>query len=450
MMTISILVLYLLILLYIAFKSYSKIKSHTDFFVAQKRGSYWSVTGSLLATILGGSAVIGAIDAGSKMGWTTAWFMLSASIGLFALVPLSKKVSKIGKYTLPDLLNTMYGGSSKKIASVIIPIAWIGIIAAQIIASARILNSFTGLQYEIGVLVSGIVFIVYTIAGGQVSILKTDFIQSILIVLGIGVIGFFTHKYISTESITTRKFDFPFNSSFKPIDLIILLITYASTFTAGPDIYSRLFCAKNDKIAQKAVVSTAILLIPIAFTIGYLSVFGASLSGIESSGSSLIEITQLVLPTWLVPLVVLALLSAVLSSADTTLLSSSIIITDLLEKNKFGKKTLSKTRITILFVGIVSIVITLNFSSIIGMLLIALSVYSGAFILPILAGLIGFKIKSKYVSTGIIVGGIVALIGKLLAYSEFSEYSTAVIISAFALNGIVLILGSKNLNLNNK
>lgn len=439
-MTIFTLIVYLFVLLYIAIRSFNKIEHYSDFFIAKKKGSFIAVTGSLIATILGGSAVIGAIDAGSTMGWATSWFMLCASFGLIALIPLSKKINKIGRFTLPELLEDLYGKQTKLIASIIIPIAWIGIIAAQIIAASKILQSFTGLSYEIGVIISGIVFIGYTFAGGQISILKTDSIQALLIIIGLIVIALFSYRHTALLQTPVLAHSFPFNECFAPIDLLILVITYSTTFTAGPDIYSRLFCAKSEKTAQKAIITTAVILIPIALIIGYLSIVGANLPA-PQQGAKLIHISLTVLPHWIVPIIVIALLSAVLSSADTTILSSSIILTELVEHNKFGSNSIKKTRLIILLVGIVSLLIAYHFTSIIGMLLIALTVYSGAFTLPVILGLLDVKIKHNYVSFAVLIGGLIALGGKLTAIYVGSYIGNMIIISSFLINGIILLIG---------
>lgn len=444
-MTSLLLIFYLLLLLIIALQSFRKVKNYKDFFVARKKGGYWAITGSLTATILGGSAVIGVIDAGYKMGWATAWFMLCAAIGLLALLPLAGRINQLGKFTLPDLLEDLYGKQTKKIAALVIPVAWLGIIAAQLIASARILQSFVGLHYSLGVLISGIVFILYTIAGGQLSVLKTDLIQALLIIGGLIVLVIFSIKTVPTNQLKSYPLKWPFNSNFNPLDLFILVITYSTTFTAGPDIYSRIFCASNPKTARKAVLTTSLILIPIAFIIGALSVIGAIFAHSGQHGAVLIELSQTVLPTWSIPIIVLALLSAVLSSADTTILSASIIVTDLVLKSKFNKKTLTVTRFIILGIGILAILIAINFTSIIGMLLMALTVYSGAFILPVILGLAKIKCHSTYVSIAIVTGGTIALIGKILAHTELDNWSDFTIISAFFINALILLLGKRKL-----
>lgn len=437
-MTNIVLAVYLIVLVYIAINSRSRVKNYTDFFVAGKKGGYWAVTGSLIATILGGSAIIGAIDSGPILGWASAWFMLTAATGLFALLPLTKKISQLGRFTLPELLGKLYGKKAQAISSIIIPLAWLGIIAAQIIASAKILQSFTGMGYPTGVAISAIVFIFYTIAGGQISILKTDAIQSLLIITGLVTIAAFALFSNGTGLHSASSLRFPFNHNFSPIDLTVLIITYGTTFTVGPDMYSRIFCAKDHHIAKKAVLSTALILVPIAFIIGYLSIFNSE----TTEGAKLINISLQVLPQWLTPLVVVALLSAVLSSADTTLLSSSIIITELIQKHRFGEKSLLISRVVIAVTGILSMIIAFNFSSIIGMLLIALTVYSGAFTMPIIAGLLGWKIKPMMVSLAMIIGGVVALCGKLTSMITNNQFGNLIIVSAFLINATILIFGA--------
>lgn len=144
-------IIYLFILVIIGIYSARKIKTKSDYFVAGRKGSVIQITGSLLATILGGSAILGTINLTATQGWAASWLLISASIGLIALIPLAKYVRRLGNYTLPELIGHFYGAKAKVFASIIIPIAWTGIVAAQIIASAKIANAFFDIAYTNGV-----------------------------------------------------------------------------------------------------------------------------------------------------------------------------------------------------------------------------------------------------------------------------------------------------------
>lgn len=108
---IIVLLLYFAILCVIAIHSAMNVKSVPDFFVARKGASVKAVAGSLVASILGGSAIIGAIDESNRLGAGAAWFMLVGALGLVALIPFASKAYSLGKYSLPDLIGNMYGNT---------------------------------------------------------------------------------------------------------------------------------------------------------------------------------------------------------------------------------------------------------------------------------------------------------------------------------------------------
>ena len=464
------LIVYLIFLIFIAARSTRHVKDIPDFFVARKGASAKAVAGSLVATILGGSAVIGAIDSGARLGGAASWFMLVGALGLLALIPFAGRAYQHGKYALPDLVESLYGKGPRLVASLVIPVAWTGIVAAQIIAAAKLLMTFTALSYTAAAIVAAAVFTGYTLAGGQLSILRTDFLQACLIVLGLVVLAGFAlfggnpaNAAPSLSAILQGAPAFPFNTNFSPLDLFLLILTYGTTYTAGPDIFSRMFCAKDTATAKKAVFTAAAILVPVAFVIGFLAVYGVSLGDVQ--GARITAIANAVLPQPLIPLIALALLSVVLSSADTTLLSSSVIICRLFDVSNekeipacagmtmkdagmttkgAGMTPLTKARIVILLNGIVALLLALVFTDIIGTLLLALAVYAGAFTVPILWGLLGLKAKPKFVALAIVAGGVLALAGKLcpaLPGSLGAHTGDVLMIAAFVVNGIVLAVG---------
>jgi len=422
-----------------------KIRSKGDYYLAGKRGNLWQITGSLLATILGSSAILGTTDLALTQGWAASWLLLSASAGLFLLVPFSMVVRRQGKYTLPQMIGDFYGIEAKMISSFIISFAWIGIIAAQIIGAAKILNGFTGLDYSIAVLGSGAVFIFYTVIGGQISVLKTDLYQTAIILSGILITAIYIlfSEPVSPMAMTSLKF--PFNEGFRVFDLVVLVLTYSTTFVVGPDIYSRIFCAENEHIARKSVLISAIVLIPFSLCITFLGVFAAyKYPELHlQKGSALIPVMISTLPEWAVGLLIAALLSAVMSSGSTALLTSATIISDPVSKGLEQPESLRNTKIIMLIIGILSIILSLNVQSIIQSLLIALTIFSGAFIVPTAAGLLGFRASKTRSSTAMITGGVIALTGKIIALNGENIPGNLLIITGFVLNALILFSGNR-------
>ena len=427
-----IIAVYFLVVLAVGVYSWFKVKTPADYYISGKRAGLISVTGSMLATILGGSAILGTVELSRNLGWPAIWFLCCAAFGLLLLIPLIKNINKIGHFTMPELLETFYGRKAKLIASVIIPIAWIGIVAVQIIAAAKILAGLGFISYNHSAILSGLVFIIFTLVGGQVGILRTDTLQSVILLTGLFVVFLFSLTNSNLTPVETFHFDALFNDSFKPFDLIILILTYSTTFVVGPDIYSRVFCAKNEKVASQSILITAFLLITIAFALTWLGFFSET-----NENDGIISFAALKLPDWIYGLFIAALLSAIISSG-TTLLNAAMILSELTTGNLHHKKALSYTHFYIIIIGAASIIIALYITTIVQTLLFALTIFSGAFVVPTLAGLLNLKVNKKRVAIAIIAGGVIALSGKIIHdfYNDF--IGSCVILSTYVINAVLL------------
>ena len=440
-----ILLVYALILFLIGIYSFLKIKTPFDYFLAGKKTGVWQVSGSLLATILGGSAILGTIGLSETQSWASAWYILAASLGLFGLLPIVRKVYSQGKFTLPELIGQYYGESARKVTSLIIPIAWLGIVAAQIIAGAQILVSFFSMTYSSGVLLTGIIFIIYTYIGGQVSIMKTDLFQAFFILAGV-ILTAFMIPAGQLPALPDFKSYFPFNAHFSPFDLFILMLTFSSTFVVGPDIYSRVFCAKDSKTAFRSVLVVALILVPFGFVLSYVGIYAATFHSGAQNSSALVNLSNTILPEWATGILVAALISAVLSTAATTLLTASMILSELFHKDINNQRSFRQTKLFIIVVGVLSMIISLKVTSIVSSLLMALSFYSGAFIIPMVAALFNLPFNKRFSIAAMLSGGILALSGKVMMTFSDLETGQYVLISGFILNALLIFLpfGKKN------
>ena len=135
-MNTAIVILFFLVMLLIGILSARKIGGTVSYYVADRKGSVPVITGSLVATAVGGSSTIGLAGLGYTRGLVGAWWLLVGVIGLGVLAFwFVEKVRAFEVFTLPEILERQYGGQTVKIvASLLIVIAWLGIIAAQILA----------------------------------------------------------------------------------------------------------------------------------------------------------------------------------------------------------------------------------------------------------------------------------------------------------------------------
>lgn len=431
-----ILFFYFFIVIIIGILSFKKVKNNSDFFVAGKKAGVLQVSGSLLASILGSSAIIGSVDFAYISGWAGSSLMLCAAFGLILLYPLTNYIKNFKGYNLPNMLGNFYGEEVQKISSLLIPVAWLGVIASQIMGAAKIITILSSFTYTQGVCISGAVFIFYTILGGQLSIIKTDFVQLIFILLGI----ILTFSYIAPEPISKTVPQF-INENFTYLDLFIMILTYSTTYLVGPDIYSRLFCSKNEKVMKNSIIVSVCFLIPLAYIFARIGIYGSQIFESSQVGkeSVLLMIADKKLPHFISFSLYFGLLSAVISSADTTLLTASSLAAQVFLEDLKSKKAIFITRILTIIFGIAAVIISLKMKYILSTLLLALAVYSGAFIIPVLVGIFGFRTRKEVVISAIILGGITALTGKLYG-GDIGNFLAA---GAFLINGGILYLGNK-------
>ncbi len=416
---------YFLVMIVIGLVSRRRAGGVDDFFVAGRKGGVLLITGSLLATIVGGSATVGMAGLGFSRGLSGAWWLLVGSIGLVFLgVFFAGRVRSFGLYTLPELVSRQYDRRVGLAASILIVIAWLGVIAAQIIASGTILGTLGIGTPALWMTIFSIVFITYTVLGGQLAVIRTDSVQTGIVLAGIvGGVAVVMSRLGGwgglAAALPGAYFSFPTGPQFDSHDLLSLLLLVGLTYVVGPDMYSRLFCARDGRTARKAALWTALIIVPIAFGITLMGMGAFALFPGISSEQALPVIIMEVLPPVMGGVVLAALLGALMSSADTCLLSASTIFTvDIIghfKRDLSPLKTLTYSRVTMVVMGIAALLLALVLQGVISALLFAYTVYTGGVILPVLLGF--FKDRLRLTPRGalaaIIGGGTAALISQI-------------------------------------
>jgi len=426
MLQLIIIGVYFLGMIAIGVVSRREARGADDFLVAGRKGSSLFVTGSLLATIVGGSATVGMAGLGFTQGLTGAWWLLVGSIGLVILgLFFAKQVRKFALYTLPELVGKQYDSRVALATSLLIVAAWIGIVAGQIIAAGKIFSVLGIGSPLLWMVLFTVVFVAYTILGGQYAIIRTDTLQTAIIFIGIfGGLALLLSNLGGwgglASSLPAEQFAFPISSQFGGMELITLLLLVGLTYVVGPDMYSRLFCAKDDKTARASVFWAALFIIPLAFGITLIGMGASVLFPQISPEQAFPTVIKEILPPFMGGIVLAALLCAVMSSADTVLLSASTIL--MVDIVGWFKPSLSQEKIVylsrwgVVLLGICSLILALILKGVISALLFAYTVYTAGVILPVIAGF--YKNRLRVTSLGamaaLIGGGSIGLISKLL------------------------------------
>ncbi|HON79960.1 MAG TPA: sodium:solute symporter family protein [Spirochaetota bacterium] len=430
----------------IGYFSSKKITGVEGFYAGNRSGGVLVIAGSLLATIIGGSGTLGLAGLGFSRGLTGAWWLLAGVPGLVLLgVFFARKIHSYGVYTLPGVLERQYRSRAVKIAaSILISVSWLGIIAGQIIAIGKVLSAVWPGGTMVIILVSGIVIILYTAMGGQFSILRTDAVQLLIIFAGITACGITAFSAAGgwdglSAALPGKYFSFPVSPDFGEGMVLFYLLFVGATYFAGPDMYSRIFCAEGPGTAKKSLLLAAAAIIPVAVAITITGMSARVLFPGIGAENALPKLVAELLPAGISGLVLAALLAALMSSADTCLMTASMILTgdvigSVIKKPLTEKRQVLLTRIMILLLGVCSIVIALYYVNIISSLLLAYTVYAAAVLVPVTAGFFAEKLRLH--AAGAIISIIVS--GSLAVFLTLSGYTGMILLICFPVSGIIL------------
>ena len=404
-------IIYILIMVFISIYDFARVENFEDYAVAGKKQGFFAVFLSLMATMIGASATIGLTDKVINVGFPAFWWLGVGAIGLvLQSIFLSEKIRKLNANTLPDIAMITVGKGAKVLLAVLIVLAWVGIIAAQLVSLAKIISAILpDKSKELVIILIGIFIIIYTLIGGQLSVIKTDSIQSLMIAIGI----IFTVIYLAVAnkgSFNAVMDEIEFvNSDMTFFDIINLLFIVGGTYFLGPDIISRNLVSKDEKVAKKAAFISGLGLVFFAVIITFIGLWTKiNISSLEGE-NPLIFIMKNYLPFPVQMLLCLALISTLISSADTCLINASTIV----EHDILGRKKVKELRVIVVIIGIISIIMAMKNTDIISLLTGAYSIYSPGIVCPLFVAIICYRkrtIRKSIWYMAVLIGGFMGLI----------------------------------------
>ena len=423
-LNLALLAAYAVLMAVIGVLGLGRVRTAEDYLVAGRRSRGLHVGGSLAATILGASATLGLSGLAYRRGLTGSWWLLVGALGLTALLFLVRSARAHPVYSLAGLLGHWYGPGMRRVAAGFIAVAWLAIVGAQVSASGRLLAALLGGHYRAWTLAAGGLVVAYTVLGGQVSVIGTDLPQLLLVVVGLAGSAWFSLAAVHGlaglgAALDPGFFSFPLSPGFSAADLGLLALVVGSTYVTGPDMLSRLLCSRDEASARRGIALSIAVIVPMAFLIALLGMVARALYPGASPEAALPLLLKGTLPPLLAGLAMLALLSAFLSSADTTLITlTAVVAADLagLDLEGLGaRRSLWLLRGLTALAGGGALLVGLYSGGIIPSLLLAYVVFSGGLFVPTLAGLVGKPMRAPAAIAAALAGGALALAGRLLA-----------------------------------
>jgi SSS family solute:Na+ symporter len=437
------LIAYGIALIYIAFRSSRNHDSFASYVVAGRNQPRLLIIASMLASTIGGGLTLGTVSKAYTLGFPAFWFVASGAAAHFIqALFLSEKVRKTEALTLPDLAEHLSNTSVRKLTAVIIVLTWTGIAAGQFLAASKIIGAITGYPHQWAVIVCASFLVLYTIIGGQKSILRTDFFQfgllaaSLLLAIG----WLFGFKPVSFAALDIHLF----STKFGPIDLMYYLIVVAGSYLICPMMFGRILSSATPRDARNASLTSAAGMLFFAFAITFLGLWARASGFSPGAKDPLNAMIAQVFPGWLGFLLTFGILAAILSTADSVLLTAASVF----EHDVLGGNSKLRTQGWVGLAGFVGAIIALYNTDIVDLLLKTYQGYTSGivpalFVATVVSG--KKKVDSRFLFAGILVGYGLGLGGNLLPSPDGQKLMAFA--GIFASLGISL-LGLRKVSLN--
>ena len=451
--TITILV-YLVGMLWIGARFAKQNESSSDFYLGGRKlgplvtamSAEASDMSSYLLMGLPGLAYLSGL---ADVGWTAIGLGLGTYLNwLFTARRIRRYTQITGAFTLPQFFSHRFHDRKhilSAISAVIIIVFFIPYTASGFSACGKLFSSLFGVDYMGAMIVSAIVIVGYTAAGGFLAASVTDLIQSIIMTIAIlfvliyatvraGGLGAVMENakalpgYLSFTSTYTASGAAPYNFL-----TIVSTLAWGLGYFGMPHILLRFMAIEDEKklvvsrrVGSVWVVIAMFLAVMIGVVGNTLTASGTiqSLSG-SASETIVIQIATLlskagILPALMAGLILAGILASTMSTADSQLLAASSSVSQNLLQDTLGLKLSQKSsmlaaRLTVVLIAILGVVIAQDpNSSIFGIVSFAWAGFGAGFGPLVICSLYWKRTTFPGAIAGLVSGGVFVFIWKYL------------------------------------
>ncbi len=362
-----------------------RVKNTGDYALAGRSLPLHIVTATVFATWFGSETVLGIPATFLREGFggiladPFGSSMCLILVGLFFARPLYR----MNLLTIGDFYRNKYGRAVEALTTLCIVISYLGWVAAQISALGLVFNvvSDGAMSQATGMIVGASTVLIYTLWGGMWSVAITDFVQMIVIVIGMLYIGWDISQMTGGVGVVVQhaanagKF-----ASFWPelslagvLGFTAALVTMMLGSIPQQDVFQRVASSRDEKTAGRASILGGCLYFGFAFIPMFLA-YSATLIDpalveklINGDKQSQLILPNLILqhaPVFAQVMFFGALLSAIKSCASATLLAPSVTFTENILRPAFkhlgDRQLLRMMRVVVLCFTVMVTVFALN------------------------------------------------------------------------------------------
>ncbi|MCE6988721.1 sodium:solute symporter family protein [Dyadobacter sp. CY323] len=327
---------YLLANLGIGLWASRRITTTQDFVLAGRRLPLVLAASATFATWFGSETILGApsefVEHG-LLGVVEDPFGAALCLLLVGLF-FARRFYKMNIITFCDFFKIRYGRYAELTSAILIIPSYFSWIAAQLLAMGIVLNVVLGWSLPVCVIGSSVIVIIYTIWGGMWSISITDFLQTIMIIVGLLIVAYVLYEKVGGFQPLINAAPEGFFRFYPDFTLKGSLEYFAAWITIGlgsipqQDVFQRVMSAKSAEVSVKATLLSSFMYLTIALLPLFIGLCGNYLyPGNQKDGQLIIP--NMVLQHMSLPLQIVffgALVSAILSTTSSAIMAPATVL----------------------------------------------------------------------------------------------------------------------------
>ncbi len=346
-----------------------KIRGREAFLISDRKLDGYRTGFSIAAGKIGGGLLVTYSTLVFAFGYQALWLFVGYVIGytLFYIFARSLQAEAHAKryYTMADFFQTRYGRSAGVIVGAGCAISLTGWIFTNLIAGGDLIAALTKVSPATATTLMAVTMAIYLVSGGFHSVVKTDMLQYIALMVILVMITMAMGNLDSTKTAAVAT---------KPLDVgrILSFVLFGVLFPMGSaELWQRAYAARDRKglLIGISIASVSFVVLGLALSFICLRLREFALNdGNTAAQLGLVQGVASVLRPGLTGLWVIAFLSAIISSADTFIFTTaSALVQDVFERAGIlrAEQRITALRVTIALLCIVGIVGAVAFKSVV-------------------------------------------------------------------------------------
>jgi SSS family solute:Na+ symporter len=372
-------ILYMLAMIAVGYFVSRKKQSGEDFLLGGRSLPLLLTLGTTVATMVGTGSSMGAVGFAYENGWAGTLYGIGGAIGILLLAWLFGPVRNLKFMTMSEELSYYVGANPfiKNCIAVIIYLASIGWLGAHIIGGGMYLSWLTGLDTATAKLLLALSFTVYVVIGGYTAVVWTDSIQAILLFAGFILMAIFSVAHVGGWDAMLAAQPVA-NTSWFSVDKIGVVPAISLSFAilvgvlATPSFRQRIYSGKDVSSIRKSFVYSGVLYLGFSLIPAVIGMSAYVMQNdLDNAAFAFPHIALNVMPVALGVLIIIAGISATLSSASSDAIAGvSVVLRDLYRlatgKMPRPEKVVILSRISLLLTIGLALLLALSSDNIIG------------------------------------------------------------------------------------